>query len=159
MSLKILTLLLILTQAAAQTLMNITIDDKDPMITYQGSGIGSQDSTLAYGGSYTISYEPWTNASFSFNGTAVYFIGLGFVHATSTWIQLDGAIPNLVNLPEANGANTGPARSTILWAANGLRNQMHTLVVTSGPDFDLITDGFMLVTIHMISINSNRGAL
>ncbi|KAJ7708119.1 hypothetical protein B0H17DRAFT_971690 [Mycena rosella] len=129
-------------------LLNVTIDDVSPMISYSGKWEPSAThmSGLDYGGSHTLSSDSEASATFIFTGVAVYYLSPRWPYAVSTRLSLDGGAPILVNLTDSNSSPTLPggpesALSSVAWSATSLANKSHTLVATIG-NF-IIVDGFI----------------
>jgi len=166
----LLSLLLLLHDAAAQTLTNITVDDTDPSVSYVGSWEPSAShlSSLDIGGSHTLSEDPNGSATFTFTGmsalvlkvfnskieltpfvaagVAVYYLSPKWPYTVNSYVSLDGGPAVLVDMtgPPANSPNGQETiASAPLWGVTGLTNGVHRVVVTIGPSGYAVVDGFM----------------
>ncbi|KAJ7143902.1 hypothetical protein C8R44DRAFT_973709 [Mycena epipterygia] len=129
-------------------LLNATIDDVNPMISYSGEWEASSThpSSSDFGGSHTLSSDSNARATFNFTGVAVYYLAPRWPYPVSTRLSLDGGPSTLVNLTDPNtppipagGPESAP--SSVAWSATGLTNKSHILVATIG-NF-IIVDGFI----------------
>ncbi|KAJ7149766.1 hypothetical protein C8R43DRAFT_1068136 [Mycena crocata] len=136
----------------ATALRNITVDDNDAMLSYQGTWESSSlhRSGLDYGGGHNVSSDVAATATFTFIGVAVYYLAPRWPYPVSTRLALDSGLPISVNLTDPNSSTTPSggsesAQSSVAWAATGLRNTTHTVVLTlaPGPGGLIIVDGFM----------------
>ncbi|KAJ7699431.1 hypothetical protein B0H14DRAFT_2417633 [Mycena olivaceomarginata] len=135
----------------ASALLNVTIDDMDPAIVYSGTWEPSalHLSWLDYGGMHTVSSDRTASATFTFTGVAVYYLMLRWPYAVSTQLSLDGGLGVVVNLMDPHASTTGDggsesAAASVVWAATGLSNTMHRLVLTMVLTGNfIVADGFM----------------
>ncbi|KAJ7191747.1 hypothetical protein GGX14DRAFT_380811 [Mycena pura] len=133
-------------------LLNISVDDVSPLITYTGQWEPSAThmSSLDFGGSHTLSSDPDARATFNFTGVAVYYLAPRWPYAVSTHLSLDGGPPAFVNLTDPFSSTTPPGGSesapfSVAWFAADLANTSHTVVATMGNY--IIVDGFMCVRV------------
>ncbi|KAJ7673998.1 hypothetical protein DFH06DRAFT_752458 [Mycena polygramma] len=129
-------------------LLNVTVDDVSPMISYSGiwEPSSSHLSGLDLGGSHTLSSDSSASATFLFTGVAVYYLSPRWPYDVSTRLSLDGAPSVLVNLTDPSTSPSPPggsesALSSAVWSATGLANTSHTLIATYGNY--IIVDGFI----------------
>ncbi|KAJ7894328.1 hypothetical protein B0H14DRAFT_3657618 [Mycena olivaceomarginata] len=119
----------------ASALLNVTIDDTDPAIVYSGTWEPSADSAAS--------------ATLTFTGVAVYYVVPRWPYAVSTQLSLDGGPGVVVNLTDPHASTTGDggsesAAASVAWAATGLTNTTHRLVLTMAPTGNVIVaDGFI----------------
>ncbi|KAF8164647.1 hypothetical protein K438DRAFT_1730904 [Mycena galopus ATCC 62051] len=151
----------------ASALLNVTIDDTDTMIQYNGLWTPDSQlkSSLDYGGAHTISTDPTANAIFTFTGTAVYYLAPRWSYAIFTDVSLDGAQPETVNLTDPNATPTQPGGSesaeySVAWWKDNLANTTHKVVVTMTPGQQqtpiIIVDGFIYTVNNRSSATSSR---
>ncbi|KAJ7153356.1 hypothetical protein C8R46DRAFT_912587 [Mycena filopes] len=139
----------------ASALLNVTIDDTDAMITYEGSWEPSAThmSGLDYGGTHTVSGDTAANATFTFTGVAVYYLCPRWPYAVNTEVTLDDGQSVIVNLTDPAASTTAAggsesAQSSVVWSATGLTNATHKLVLTMAPQGEfIVADGFMCVSL------------
>ncbi|KAJ7909281.1 hypothetical protein B0H13DRAFT_1553836, partial [Mycena leptocephala] len=134
----------------AAALLNVTVDDTDPMISYLGTWEASNThlSSLDYGGSHTVSSDNQASATFTFTGVAVYYLVPRWPYTVNTSVSLDGGQPVVVNLTDPNASTTAEggsesAQSSVAWSATGLSNTTHKVVLTmANPGAFIVADGF-----------------
>ncbi|KAJ7150514.1 hypothetical protein C8R43DRAFT_1191793 [Mycena crocata] len=141
-------------------LLNVSIDDVNPMITYSGQWEASSThkSGLDFGGSHTLSSDSKAKATF---GVAVYYLSARWPYAVSTRLSLDGGPTVLVNLTDPDTSPTPPggsqsALSSFAWSATNLANKSHTVVATIG-NF-IIVDGFIFTVDNGTSPTSSSSS-
>jgi hypothetical protein len=155
-------LLVFLLTIPTHCMHNISIDDTDPSITYQG--IWTPDfenaSSLYYGGTLAASTDPNANATLMFTGThdrgvfvcfnfiksfpgvAVYYLSSLWTFPVSVDISIDFEDSVSVNLTVPNDS-TEPS-SQPMWEATGLTNGTHEVVISmSEGSTSMVVDGFM----------------
>ncbi|KAF5361544.1 hypothetical protein D9757_012082 [Collybiopsis confluens] len=125
--------------------LNTTIDDSSPLITYEGTWNANSPTDPGlheyYQSTSTDSWTPSSNASCSFNGTAIYIYGGRRSNYGKFIISLDGE--------ESSGSAFNPSvlgTSELLFHKEGMKQGWHTVVITnngtgaqSGLDIDFIT--------------------
>lgn len=135
--------------AVVGLLYNVTVDDQ-PTIEYSANANWlSAVSPLNMGGSHMLS------TTFRFTGVAVYFMSPMWPYPVASSVSLDGGPRITIDLMDLSRERTsgGPEtiRSVVVWAATGLANIQHTLVVSVGrsphagpldPQYAIV-DGFM----------------
>jgi len=131
---------------------NLTIDDTDPSIHYQGNWDADsyQMSRLDYGGAHTVSEDPSANATFTFVGVAVYYMSPLWPFQISVTIRLDSGSDEQVNLMDPSFINspvsTDSAETVLsqsVWDASGLTNTTHQVFVYMGTNSKfVVVDGF-----------------
>ncbi|KAJ7073806.1 hypothetical protein C8F01DRAFT_3123 [Mycena amicta] len=140
------TLFLFLCTAAALQ-HNITVDDTDSAITYDGPGWTSynpQNSSFnSYNGTLHStcagqSSSPNSTATFHFTGVAIYFMAWPCSAFNYTTIILDGGEPVTVYTDPDDLTTDRP----VLWSATGLSNGPHT-IVNSAVNFSGEVDAFI----------------
>ncbi|KAJ7733662.1 hypothetical protein B0H16DRAFT_1328049 [Mycena metata] len=147
----------------ASALINVTIDDTDPAIVYQGSWEASSThlSSLDYGGSHTVSGDSTASATLTFTGVAIYYLCPRWPYAVNTEVTLDGGQSVIVNLTDPIASTTAAggsesAQFSVVWSATGLTNTTHKLVLTMAPTGEfIVADGFMCV---VSPLPSNSGS-
>lgn len=160
--------------AVVGLLYNVTVDDQ-PTIEYSANANWlSAVSPLNMGGSHMLSTDPAAQATFRFTGAcscsfihvvffkfqcsigvAVYFMSPMWPYPVASSVSLDGGPRITIDLMDLSRERTsgGPEtiRSVVVWAATGLANIQHTLVVSVGrsphagpldPQYAIV-DGFM----------------
>ncbi|KAF9494418.1 hypothetical protein BDN71DRAFT_1418242 [Pleurotus eryngii] len=141
--------------AVVGLLHNVTVDDQ-PTIEYSANANWlSAVSPVNMGGSHMLSTDPAAKATFRFTGVAVYFMSPMWPYPVASSVSLDGGPRITIDLMDFSRGRTsgGPEtiRSAAVWAATGLANIQHTLVVSVGPSPHAgpldpqyaIVDGFM----------------
>ncbi|KAF4578248.1 hypothetical protein EYR40_001589 [Pleurotus pulmonarius] len=135
-------------------LHNVTVDQ--PAIEYSANANWlSAVSPLNMGGSHMLSTDPAAQAIFRFTGVAVYFMSSMWPYPVASSVSLDGVPRITIDLMDLSRERTGGGpetiRSAAVWAATGLANIQHTLVVSAGqsphagaldPQY-VIVDGFI----------------
>ncbi|KAK7058047.1 hypothetical protein R3P38DRAFT_3304330 [Favolaschia claudopus] len=127
----------------AGALLNVTIDDTDPMIAYSGSWDPSATHI------HTLSVDPTASATLTFTGVAVYYLVPRWPYAVNVQLSLDGGSGVIVNLTDPDASTTSPggsesAKWSAVWGATGLTNTTHKLVLTMAPTGDVVVaDGFI----------------
>ncbi|KAJ6477862.1 hypothetical protein C8R47DRAFT_1288720, partial [Mycena vitilis] len=150
----ILFLLLPLFFKVGSALLNVTIDDTSPLLTYKGKWEPSSThlSGLDYGGSHTVSGDAKAGATFTFTGVAVFYVAPRWPYTVNTQLSLDGAPPVVVDLTDPIASKTAPGGSesapfSVAWSQEGLSNTTHTLALTMASTGQfIIADGFMCVS-------------
>ncbi|KAJ7664595.1 hypothetical protein DFH06DRAFT_1324137 [Mycena polygramma] len=135
----------------ANALLNVTIDDTDPLITYQGTWEPSATllSGLDYGGSHTLSTDPSASATLTFTGVAIYYVVPRWPYTVNTQLSLDGGSPVVVDLTDPSASKTSPGGSesapySVAWSREGLSNTTHKLVLTMASTGQfIVADGFI----------------
>lgn len=158
-------------------LRNVTVDDQ-PTIEYSANAKWlSAVSPLNMGGSHMLSNDPAAQSTFRFTGAysysffhtfanfkllqcsagvAVYFMSSMWPYPVASSVSLDGGPRITIDLMDlsrerTSGGRDSTIRSAVVWAATGLANLQHTLVVSAGrsphagtldPQY-VIVDGFM----------------
>ncbi|KAJ7800786.1 hypothetical protein B0H14DRAFT_3784775 [Mycena olivaceomarginata] len=109
-------------------LLNVTVDNLSPLITYQGEWepASSHVSDYDWAGNHALSSDEEASATFIFTGVAVYYLSPRWPYDVSTRLSLDGGQSVL---------------SSVAWSATGLTNTSHTLVATYGNM--IIVDAFI----------------
>ncbi|KAJ7717603.1 hypothetical protein B0H14DRAFT_2412634 [Mycena olivaceomarginata] len=119
--------------------MNVTLDNTDSSITYQGEweSPSRHKSSLDYSGNHAYSSDPSANATLTFAGVAVYYLVPRWPYPVTTQLSLDGGPGIVVNLTDPNASPTdGGSESTVssvAWSVSGLSNTTHHLVLTMAP--------------------------
>ncbi|KIY73926.1 hypothetical protein CYLTODRAFT_485065 [Cylindrobasidium torrendii FP15055 ss-10] len=134
-----------------QAYHNVTVDDSDARVIYNGSwDQGNHQSSLDYNGSHALSYDPTASASFSFTGVAIYYLSSMWPYPVNSTVTLDGEDSVFLNLtdPGATPANGGSASAQWgpRWFKTGLSNTTHELVVTMSSKQGgtwIVVDGFI----------------
>ncbi|KAG1860266.1 hypothetical protein DFJ58DRAFT_274352 [Suillus subalutaceus] len=114
------------------TYLNVTVNNTDPSIQFSSGWNSCPDISppdgLSYGGTRNCTSQYGTNATFTFTGVVVYYIAPHFTADGDvlTVLQLDSEPLVVVNLTQAQGQSLDWA---IRWAASGLKNGTHTLVI------------------------------
>ncbi|KAJ7059542.1 hypothetical protein C8F01DRAFT_989234, partial [Mycena amicta] len=141
---------LLLSKRALAALVNVSIDDTSPLITYLGTWEpdSAHLSSLDFGGAHTVSADLNASAVLRFTGVAVYFLSPRWPYAVTTQLTLDDDNTVVLDLTDHNASSTPPGGSesvpsSIVWSATGLTNGLHTVVVrmASGGQFAVV-DGF-----------------
>jgi len=137
-------LLVFLLTIPAHCMHNISIDDTDPSITYQG--IWTPDfenaSSLYYGGTLAASTDPNANATLMFTGVAVYYLSSLWTFPVSVDISIDFEDSVSVNLTVPNDSTESSSQP--MWEATGLTNGTHDVVISmSEGSTSIVVDGFM----------------
>ncbi|KAJ7319233.1 hypothetical protein DFH08DRAFT_1034895 [Mycena albidolilacea] len=146
-------------------LLNVTIDDTDPIIIYSGTWepLALHLSGLNYGGTHTISSDSAASAMLTFTDVAVYYLYLmlRWPYAVSTQLSLDGGQGVVVNLTDLHMSTTSAggsksAAASVTWATTGLSNTMHRLELTVAPTGNVIvTDRFMCATSPLLPFRTH----
>ncbi|KAJ7690863.1 hypothetical protein B0H17DRAFT_935572 [Mycena rosella] len=134
-------------------LLNVTVDDTDPSITYQGvwEPSSSHLSSLDFGGGHAVSSDITATATFTFTGVAVYYVVPRWPYAVNTQLSLDGGQGVIVNLTDPNASTTQAggsesAQSSVAWSATSLSNTTHKLVLSMASTGEfIVSDAFMCV--------------
>jgi len=124
---------------------NITIDDTDPSITYQGAWApdSANVSPLYNGGTLASSTDPNAYATFVFTGVAVYYLSPLWTNTVSVDISIDSEDSVSVNLTSPPGSPE--TSSQPMWEASGLINGTHQVVISmSEGSTATIVDGFIV---------------
>ncbi|KAF6751033.1 hypothetical protein DFP72DRAFT_817123 [Ephemerocybe angulata] len=136
---------------------NVTVDDSDAAIEYEGIWDPEPASDPAsQGGSHKVANDPSAKAMFKFNGTAVYVWFPKWSYGVSALLSLDGSDPELVNLEDdtKDPSDSAVDPSTVLRYWDGLDDGMeHTLMFEKGPGF-LVLD--MITSVFAEFISSSR---
>ncbi|KAJ7732981.1 hypothetical protein B0H16DRAFT_1468276 [Mycena metata] len=150
----------------ASALLNVTIDDTDSAIVYQGSWEASSThlSSLDYGGSHTVSGDSTASATLTFTGVAIYYLCPRWPYAVNTEVTLDGGQSVIINLTDPIASTTAAGGSesapfSVVWSATGLTNTTHKLVLTMAPTGEfLVADGFIFTVNNGSSASSSSGS-
>nr|GAT60421.1 predicted protein [Mycena chlorophos] len=135
-------------------LVNVTLDDTDPSIVYNGIWDPSSEhkSSLDFNGSHTFSSDASGSATLTFTGVAVYYLAPRWPYAVSTEIALDGGSGVVLNLTDPLASTTSPGGSesaqwSVIWSATNLSNTTHRVVVTMAAGGEtIVVDGFIYTT-------------
>ncbi|KAJ8515635.1 hypothetical protein ONZ45_g6986 [Pleurotus djamor] len=125
---------------AVEARTNVTLDDGDSRIVYEGQWNRSSlsQSSLDYGGSHQFASAGGSRATFKFTGVAVYFISPLWPRSVSTLIQLDNEPSVLLNLTDpgtplsSDPSAAGTVQAQAVWGEENLVNGDHTLVISVG---------------------------
>ncbi|KAJ7059562.1 hypothetical protein C8F01DRAFT_216364, partial [Mycena amicta] len=145
---------LLLSKRALAALVNVSLDDTSPLITYLGTWEpdSAHMSSLDFGGAHTVSMDRNASAVLSFTGIAVYFLAPRWPYPVTTKLTLDDASVFIVDLtdPATRTTESESAPWSIVWSATGLTNSTHTLVVSmdvdAGSEQFIVVDGFIITT-------------
>ncbi|KAJ7823083.1 hypothetical protein B0H14DRAFT_2160100, partial [Mycena olivaceomarginata] len=118
-------------------LLNVTVDNLSPLITYQGEWepASSHVSDYDWAGNHALSSDEEASATFIFTGVAVYYLSPRWPYDVSTRLSLDGGQSVLVSLRDPDFSLSGDSQtsqSSVAWSATGLTNTSHTLIATYG---------------------------
>lgn len=159
----------LLTCLVGAQLHNVTIDDSDPSITYDGDWDNDsfQVSPLDYGGSHTVSEDPGAMAILNFTGTQVfrpyiyivlylYSPGVAVYYMSPLWpfpisvaISVDNGNSATVDLrdyssPPSPNSSRETVQSQVVWASSSLTNDTHSVVISMADDSQfVVVDGFV----------------
>ncbi|KAJ6494323.1 hypothetical protein C8R45DRAFT_1135093, partial [Mycena sanguinolenta] len=121
----------------ANALLNVTIDDTNPNVVYNGAWepSSSHQSSLDYGGSHTLSSDNNANALVTFTGVAIHYLAPLWPYPVFTDITLDDNQVFTVNLTDPNSPSAvqgapESAMYSVRWSATNLNNTAHTVVLT-----------------------------
>ncbi|KAK0229205.1 hypothetical protein EDD85DRAFT_776319 [Armillaria nabsnona] len=150
MSRMLLLVLSILIQHAIATLDNITIDDTDGRITYEGiwNNHSIYNSTLDFGGSHSLSEDSSASATFTFTGVAVYYLAPLWPYKVDTEVTLDNGPSTTIDLTDTSTKSVGNGSETVMWnvrwSRTGLSNTSHTLRMSMAPSGQyIVVDAIM----------------
>ncbi|KIM75629.1 hypothetical protein PILCRDRAFT_13409 [Piloderma croceum F 1598] len=112
---------------------NMTIDNINPLIDYSPKGAWSEGNisdnyfpNYSNGGTFTLSVYTGANATFSFNGTAIWLFGAKRANHGLYNITLDGQTTTM------NGYSPGTGiYQTPLFTQTHLTNTLHTITLTN----------------------------
>ncbi|KAG8733197.1 hypothetical protein FRC10_000369, partial [Ceratobasidium sp. 414] len=117
---------------------NVTIDDISPLITYTGQWMDSYDFsgdrfTSRYAGaSFHSSRTTGSQASFRFNGTAVYIFGAKRSNHGRYNVRVDNEQPQEFNgYAPTQPDGTDGVYQVALYARSGLTNGLHNITLTN----------------------------
>ncbi|KAJ7451227.1 hypothetical protein B0H11DRAFT_1742835, partial [Mycena galericulata] len=101
-----------------------------------------------FGGSHRFSTDAAANATFTFTGVAIFYLGPRWPYAVTTQLSLDGRQIGVANLTDPTVATmVGGFESadwSVLWADTGLENTTHILLLNKAPAGNYtVVDGFM----------------
>ncbi|KAF8646481.1 hypothetical protein AX16_007193 [Volvariella volvacea WC 439] len=123
---------------AVEAQRNVTIDDIDARINYQPREAWylSAPTELNAGGAHMLTSTPGASATFTFKGTAIYFMSPLWPYHVTTALQLDNRDPDLLVLVDRSRPDTGggpeTVQSSIVWSATGLDDTEHRLLIYVG---------------------------
>ena len=100
------------------------LQDTDPNVTFTGGWSGGDSSKPWSGGSASLATAPGAQATLSFNGTAVSWIGYRGADAGIARVYLDGSLAGVVDT-----YRPGPRIQDTLFEAAGLTNANHVLTI------------------------------
>ncbi|KAF9443988.1 hypothetical protein P691DRAFT_678465 [Macrolepiota fuliginosa MF-IS2] len=140
---------------------NITVDDSDPtMFQYSNGWSLTAFSSLDYNGTHHLTNHDSALATFTFTGTAVYFVSPLWPYAVSTQLQLDSQSPLSLNLTDPTPRPQDPSGSEtvsfgVIWGSESLSNTVHTVRMSKVPDIDwAVVDAIMWVPHDLLSFRS-----
>ncbi|KAJ7073830.1 hypothetical protein C8F01DRAFT_3512 [Mycena amicta] len=146
MTLSLRLFLFLCTTAALQH--NITVDDTNPAITYDGPGWASDDdpghstynwyNDTLHSTCASQSSSPNSTATFHFTGVAIYFMAWPCSAFNYTTIILDGGAPVTVYTDPGDLTTDRP----VLWSATGLSNGPHA-IINSAVNYSGVVDAFI----------------
>lgn len=98
----LLVILPILIRYTIAMLDNITIDDTDRRIVYEGTWNDRSiyNSTLDFGGSHSLSEDSSAAAVFTFTGVAVYYLAPLWPYEVDTEVTLDNGPSAIIDLTD-----------------------------------------------------------
>lgn len=141
---------------------NITIDDLSPLITYRGQWTDSYKSTSDpftnryWGQSFHSSNTDGSQASITFNGTAIYIFGAKRQNHGHYIVTIDnGQAERLDGYAPLQADGTDGVYQYPIFAKSGLLNGLHTVVLTNDGGADT---GRPYVDIDFITWTSNDPA-
>ncbi|KAJ7476641.1 hypothetical protein FB451DRAFT_1033086, partial [Mycena latifolia] len=120
-------------------LRNVTLDDNDPAIVYSlGWNVSHGNNSLDFGGSLHFSDNATASASLTFRGVAVYLIAPFWSSSVGAQVAIDAQRPFVIDLedhgvPAAPGLGKETLLSQVVWAATGLPDTEHTIVISLPP--------------------------
>ncbi|KAK0431534.1 hypothetical protein EV421DRAFT_166902 [Armillaria borealis] len=153
MSRMLLLVLSILIQHAIATLDNITIDDTNGRIVYEGiwNDRSIYNSTLDFGGSHSLSEDSSAAAIFTFTGVAVYYLAPLWPYKVDTQVTLDNGPSTTVDLTNTSAKSVGNGSETVMWnvrwSRTGLSNTSHTLRMSMAPGGQYIVVDAIMYTV------------
>ncbi|KAF9443981.1 hypothetical protein P691DRAFT_839307 [Macrolepiota fuliginosa MF-IS2] len=132
---------------------NVTIDDTDKAIVYTNSDwSASTDSTLDYNGTLHLTNDDAALATFTFTGTAIYFVSPLWSLAISTQLQLDSQPPVSLNLTDPDPTNSTTVSFAVIWGSGPLSNTNHTVRLSKTPGIEwAVVDALMWVLCNSLS--------
>ncbi|KAK0455299.1 uncharacterized protein EV420DRAFT_1273006 [Desarmillaria tabescens] len=139
MSCMFLLVLSILIKHVIAMLNNITIDDTDGHVVFQGiwNDHSIYNSSLDFGGSHSLSEDSSAAAVFTFIGVAVYYIAPLWPYEVNTEVTLDNGPSTTVDLTDTSATSAGNGSETVMWdvrwSQTGLSNTTHTLRISMAP--------------------------
>ncbi|KJA17724.1 hypothetical protein HYPSUDRAFT_46063 [Hypholoma sublateritium FD-334 SS-4] len=158
--------LLLAAVAAAPVVLadtNVTVDDTDTVsIVYAPPASWAESSfdPLDAGGSHATTSDADATATFSFTGTAIYYWAPLWPSRVTTALALDGAAPVLVDLRDASlplNRDAGESvQSAPLWAATGLDDTLHTLVISVGAGEGIAVVDQLQCVLHLHPLPARR---
>ncbi|KAF9445836.1 hypothetical protein P691DRAFT_762149 [Macrolepiota fuliginosa MF-IS2] len=132
---------------------NVTVDDMDNAIVYTNSGWSiSTFSTLDYNGTHHLTNDDKALATFTFTGTAVYFVSPLWPYAVSTQLQLDSQSPISLNLTDPTHRTPDSAGSesvsfAVIWGSGPLSNTTHTVLLSKTPNIEWAVVDALIYTV------------
>ncbi|KAF8164702.1 hypothetical protein B0H34DRAFT_208029 [Crassisporium funariophilum] len=156
--------LLILLLPSTYAATNISIDDTETDVVYFPHYAWARQShpALFAGGTLMISAGEESYATFTFNGTAIYFMSPLWPFRITTEISLDALEPQHLDLQDytipAQGAGPPTARSRIVAKYDGLANAEHTLRVISHAGETYTIVDMLIYTIESVNHPSSTSS-
>ncbi|KAK7438406.1 hypothetical protein VKT23_018019 [Stygiomarasmius scandens] len=131
-------------------LVNVTVDETSPQITYHGnSWVKNEAGPLYHGGFHDQTEDLNASAVFNFTGVAIYYYSSLWPFNVSTVLTLDGNDTETLNLtaitsPQDPNGDPVAENSTIRWSRTHLKDGPHSLIISPG-NFVLV-DAFIYTT-------------